>query len=1260
MSDRQNTASQGTSKATRWTEAQLRGIQTTGHSLLVSAAAGSGKTSMLAERCAHLVCDAPDPCGVDELLVVTFTDSAAAEMKSRIHASLRDRLKDHESARLRKQLAIVDRASISTLHSFCARLLREHFHTIGLDPGFKVLDGDEAALMRREVARRLFDARYETDDEAGHFHRFIDAYGEGDDTRLISRVIQTHELLASLVDPAAWLDHSCARIVEAAEKPLDETALGTEMTVLLAIELRGAVEQCKRAIDLVGRLKHFPAYIVRLHECLQILTAWERSLREEGIELLRDNVLAVVSLEKLKPVPNDVPHKQLAKDAVDAIRDVVTKGTWRQWLRFSAQQWQQGLAATLPHAKVFCNLVDEFGVAYRRAKHAARSVDFSDLERLALKVLNDGTPSQLKPSAAARLCHRRFKHVLVDEYQDINQVQDAILWLVSRECVWEQPGESGNLFCVGDVKQSIYRFRLAEAGQFLERQKMLKSPGPRRRGEVVDLQHNFRSRAPLLEAINGIFERLMTEAAVDIEYDESHRLVPGLVYPTANAANRCFTGAPIELHMLPSELSLPDGSPSTDATDDPELDRSEREAVLAAQCIRTLVGSDKSPPHLVADRDASGQPILRPIRFSDIVILLRSIKYKSEQYANVLRKAGIPVHAQSGGGYFASTEIRDMLALLSVLDNQRRDIPLAALLRSPLANLPRPEELLAKIRLAFPLKSAPPVAFHDAVVKFAEQGADELVLPLATFLDQLERWRELAHRRPLAELLQTIFQETGYLAYCAGLHDGPQRVANLLELHERATHFGSFQRQSLSRFIEFLDSLREESDLGQPSIASEAENVVRVMSIHKSKGMEFPVVLLPDLGKRINLTETQGTILTDRKAGLGLMVVDEERMVRYPSLASVLVKQRLRQQALAEEMRVLYVAMTRAREHLILIGTAAEDAPAKWQSRWERYTSAFPSDMVLDSSCLLDWLGPTAIATSAGAKPVMRLVCHSSQEVAGWEATHSKRPVLSDQQQALAELRPLGIDPSVPAEARDALARLSFQYPFTPFTTLAASQSVTRRAKGGKAPGDRPESSQASLSRELPRPRFLEQQAMTAADIGTATHLVLQHLDFARPCDADDVSSQIASLIDRRLISPAQADAVSHEVIEWFMASEIGALVRRNASKVRRELPFNFATVAPNLGPPADPQDRVMVRGRIDALVLLDDGPVVIDYKTDSISPSYVPFRAREYVPQMEDYRGVVEKITGKSVSEIYLVFLTPRVIWKCSDKLPEPTGGLF
>jgi ATP-dependent exoDNAse (exonuclease V) beta subunit len=1464
-----------TSSPTRkWTPEQWRGITTVGHSLLVSAAAGSGKTAMLSERCAYLVCDADEPCDVDELLVVTFTDAAAGEMKSRITAALRSRAERDPHGRAAQQLRLVDAAQVSTLHSFCSRVLRQHFHLIGLDPGFSVLDGEEAKLLRTEVARELFADRYELDD-TGEFQRFVDAYGDGDDERLVRLVIKTHELLCSVVDAAGWIEQARGRLREAATRPLNESALGRELHERIARAIDDLAARCDRATDVVRRLDGFDKYLGALRELEQTIRHWDRVFRTSGLSALKD--VSDVPTVKLPPIKNTVPGKELAKAAVDSVRDEMKGGTWRDLLRFSPDEWLDGLRSTVPHANVYLGLVEQFARRYRAAKDTARALDFADLERFTLDVLRDPEfPEALAPSAAARSYHRRFRHVLVDEYQDINEVQDAILSLASTECLVGEgtearrhggtkggarseergvrsqegeasetgnplapspgtPGEGGgeglwypaverettdtggtltqpspgvpgegnalgparasrggrgrrpagssfglhpssslpNLFCVGDVKQSIYRFRLAEAGRFLARQAQFRADGGRRLGDVIDLQKNFRSRARLLDAINAVFAKLMTAEAVDITYDESHVLRAGAEYPPGDGVCT-FAGAPIEMHLLPAKLESA-GAPSAEGEDgagaaceeeaaEAEMDRAEREAVLLARRIREMMGMDGQAPMCVTERGAgpnvarrgawesvqerggaapadggaplspalspeyggegagsatgttnevsahnlplpgtpgSGQgerssasagdeppltPTLspayrgeggrrdaesassvdgpapagawpfaevratsppthhtRPLRFSDCVILLRSMKFKADRYAGVLRRHGIPVHSESGSGYFDSTEIGDVLALLSLLNNGRQDVPLAAVLRSPLGNLPEPENSLARVRLAYPRGAG--LAFHEAVSAYANERDDELAERLKAFFANLARWRELAQRRPLADLVSGIYEQTGYLAYVSGLAGGEQRAANLLDLLERARQFGTFHRQGLARFLAFIDALREEADLGQPSVATEAEDVVRIMSVHRSKGLEFPVVFLPDLGKQINLDDCQGSILVDRQAGLGMAVVDEARKVRYPSLASMLVRSRLRQQALAEEMRVLYVAMTRAKEHLVLVGTCADELPEQWRSRWAGHVGPLPTDAVLGVTRVLDWLGPVAAAAGA-ANDVVEVRGHSTADVSRWTSSTEHRPNSDMPDRGLAELAPLDPPPPPDGAAEEVVARLTSAYPYDTFAHLPAAEAMSEEP-------DR--LGTAGPVATLHKPRFmLEAGDPAAADVGEATHIVLQHLDFRRSCDREDLASQLAEFVERKLIAPAQAKSVDLPALTWLAQSTAGELLREHADVLRRELPVHVAVGAgehANRGEgdraqvSADPQDRVMRRGRLDVLIPLAGGSILIDYKTDRVAPGDVPRRAELYRGQVDAYRQAVQAITGEPVREVLLAFLAARVV---------------
>ena len=1278
----------------KWTKEQQAGIETTGVNLLVSAAAGSGKTAVLSERCAYLVCDAKPPCDVDQLLVVTYTEAAAAEMKGRIETALRNRLeRNPEDNRLRSQLAQIDRAQVSTLHGFCSRLLRQHFHLLELDPNFTVLDGDEATLLRLEVARDLFADRYESDDN-GIFQKLIDVYGDGADEELQNQVIRTHELLCSVIDPEAWIAQARARIDDGANKPLHDCALGKELAAIIRRRLSALADRCTASIAAISRLDGLGKFVDYLQT---FSTAFDHCIQSFGdcnFDALATAIYAF-NPAKLPSIKSGTPGKEAAVAAIDSVRiELGEKGSLYPLIRFSSREWSDGLKTVQPFANVFLDLVEQFRDRYAAAKERARGIDFSDLERLTLQVLRKDDNGRWIPSPVARACQRHFAHVLVDEYQDVNGVQEAILSLVSRDPQsWhglparvggrevnqrlnpdailsdESPTRAGsscheqglrqsrtdpNLFCVGDVKQSIYGFRLAEPVRFLERYHRFKS-NPRA-GAVIDLQANFRSRAPLLGALNGLFERLMTREAADLTYDDSQKLRPGATYPPAGD-QASFTGAPIELHLLPREVA-PTGEDEEPTAD---LDRSEREASFIASRIHSLMGHDGSPRMQVADRGPEGEPILRPIDYRDIVLLLRSMKYKSDQFADILRRHGIPVHRDSNTGYFNSTEVRDMLALLHLLDNGQQDIPLAAVLRSPLAGLAAPEDSLARVRLVY--RSTPePIPFHEAVARYATEQHDELAARLKDFLDQLARWRTASRLRPLADLIWRVYDDTGYLSFCSGLENGDQRCANLLYLHDRAKQFGSFSRQGLYRFLRFLEELETESDLGQPSVLGAGEDVVRIMSVHRSKGLEFPVVFLPDLGKKINLRDITGRVLVDRVRYLGLPAVDEAKQVRYPSLASVLVSDRLRQQTMAEELRVLYVAATRAKEHLILVGTCDGKSPQRWQTLYGSHSGPLPAEAVLAAGNMLEWIGPVAAALNGAGANAFAITGHSAEELNDWNVAASAHGELTPEQARYAALKPLDPPPPKNALADAVIQRLAYSYPHAPFSRLRAALPVTEWAKNekdgpvGSALADetstrndavRPPAT--STGRLLPLPRVIAGETeLGVTDKGAATHLVLEHLDFSRPCGPHDLRAQIEWMQHRKLITAAQADVVDHAAIEWFANSEIGQLLRHSAPEnIIREIPFNLSLPPesfPNTPASTDGLDQTMLRGRIDLLVRKDHSFIVIDYKTDNVTGEHIETRKQSYQSQVQLYRHAIEKLTGVNVRDVYLIFLTPRI----------------
>ncbi|HEY8346500.1 MAG TPA: helicase-exonuclease AddAB subunit AddA, partial [Symbiobacteriaceae bacterium] len=917
----------------------------------------------------------------------------------------------------------------------------------------------------------------------------------------------------------------------------------------------------------------------------------------------------------------------------------------------------------------------------------------------------------------ARELRARYAEVLVDEYQDINGVQDAILTLVARD------GSDGapNRFMVGDVKQSIYRFRHADPSLFLAKYQAYRpwsevlasgggtalpdgcgggAPVSRSGGRIV-LGANFRSRAGVVDAVNFLFRQIMTAGAGELDYDADAELRYRANYPPLPGEEDGEPSGPgVEVHLLDrkdpgsgaeaqeeapaaAEEPAPDEAGAA-AEELAELTAVEREARLVARRIREMVhGTADTPPLVVWDKKAKSY---RPVQYRDIVILMRATRGRVNTYLEVFSQMGIPAHGQTSTGYFAAVEVEVILSLLQILDNPRQDIPLAAVLRSPIVGLSAAD--LARIRLANPAGS-----FYEAVLTAASQreamaeaaaageevrpvsgahqagtGEADLSAVLARFLANLERWRTLVRRRPLSQVLWQIYQETGYLHYVAGMPGGAQREANLLALYERAREFDQFARQGLFRFLRFVERLQEEEgDMGTALALGEAEDVVRIMSIHKSKGLEFPVVFVTSLGSEFTQQDLSGDLLLDRRLGFGPMLVDPERRIKYPTLAYHAVRESSRLASLAEEMRILYVALTRARERLILVGSD-RDLTARCR-RWSAATSCegwpLPDWLLLTAESYLDWIGPALMRHAGGAplreragvgEPADSQVAadRSRWQIFLWD-TAAQQALLSPPAAAEGDEPPdwVRIGQAEPLDrpydgtlGEALMQRFRWRYPYEPVVRRFGKLSVTE-LKGHFDPDSAdlpPERLPRRRKAELERfPRFLQEgrTSLTPTERGTVVHLVLQHLDLTRPLDEADVAAQVASLVDRQMLTPEQAAAVNAASIARFFASPLGQRIRRQPDKVRREFSFTLAIPAgevyTDLPPEIAEGERVIVQGMIDLLLEEADGFVLVDYKTDRRDPEEA---ARRYAIQVALYRRAVEEILGRPVKEAYLHFL--------------------
>ncbi len=1241
-----------------WTAAQRRAIETIDRSVLVSAGAGSGKTAVLAERCAELVANPRGGCSVDQLLVVTFTDAASSEMRSRIASALRARLaQSPTNGWLQRQLALLDGAAISTLHSFCRQILGKYFAHADMDPLMPLLDPADARLLRKETARQVFDEFGRREDAVGEaFLDFIASYSPAGETAMIDRALEVDAFLNSVLDPDAWLQHSLdslatrggelpdywrSRYVDMVRRELDEQSRLVKQHLAALRNEPAAVDESRQSLaSHAAALDGWRAMLQRSTD-LKTLDA----VCHEGI-----GSYIFPAVPRKTPKVKALPEAELAAfiRAAEMLRtvrdDLFTKRLDDVVGHFTVAEWAEGLARTRPHAEVFVALVRAVRNAYQKAKSGLGVMDFVDLERRARDLLLN------ESNHVAAQLRDRFVHVLVDEFQDINPVQADILRLVSREV---EAGRPANLFTVGDVKQSIYRFRLAEPMLFLKRRERFAADGER--GVAIDLVENFRSRPRVLDGINALMERLMAADLGGIDYDDSARLRPGPV-PADPPPDE---STPIELHLL-DDRPIPDEEEKDEEESDgggAEWLRIEREAYIIAGRIQALVA--------------------RGANYSDIVILLRSMKIRAGLFVRTLSRLGIPVYADTSGGFFESLEVRDLLSLLAILDNEQQDIPLAAVLRSPLFGEPLSDNELVAIRAESRGQDADS-RFHVAVAEYAQRGADtNLRARLTEIFDRIDRWRQRARRRPLADVVWQIYEESGYLAYVEGLRDGRQRRANLLQLHEYARQFGGFRRQGLYRFLRFIDGLRDAGeDLEPGTAAAPSGDVVRVMTIHRSKGLEFPIVILGELGKRFNLDDARGRILFDRQLGLALDAVDLERRISYPTLPHRLVSRSIHAESLAEELRILYVALTRAKQRLVLVGSKS---PSRLQSLRERlrgHEGPLPISDRLGATSAMDWVlsalacqredqvAQIAGDRDVGGRPLFSVHTYDAEFMRDWKLEPEPKPRQLQSLDTLAQLRSMESPP--PLEGSKTLIqiverRLTTPYPARALTrvpAVAAATVLKRRWDAIDDPDDRsaswPLQVKTRRSSVLTADRFHPPETLQpsvqsdATSRGTWTHALLQRLDFRRPCDNADLKEQLRSVTDAGFLTTEQAKQIDLDSIEWFVRTPLAGRLREEKTRMHREWPFVIGVDPSRYDPAAkkiDDQDVLLVRGILDVLFDSGDGWEILDYKTDALDSSAIAQRVEDYRGQLGIYSAAVQAVWRTSVKKRWLVFLSPRQI---------------
>ena len=1229
-----------------WSHEQQQAIFSRGQNLLVAAAAGSGKTSVLVERIIQRVVDRENPVDISRLLVVTFTKAAAAEMRTRIGQALTAALATADNRRhIERQLVLLNAAAISTLHSFCQSIVRQYFYRLDLDPAFRLGGEAEMALIRSDTLAELFAQWYESGEEG--FYRLIEYYGgERDDEALAALLLKLHDFSRSHPWPEHWLRGLPEAFGAAEGSSMDDIVWSGLIREKLAFDFEQALSLYDAMLSRIGRPNQPVAYGPVLNDERRMLVSVLASARQGWLPL--SEALKAISFGRLPSVRQDDVTDE-AKKQYQNSRDKVKKlvnDARDTYFATSPSELLQHMNAMAPVVTDLVRLTLEFQAAYRQAKSARNVLDFSDLEHFCLSVLldPDAGPGDLTPSAAARELRARFAEVMVDEYQDTNGVQETILKLVSQE---------SNRFMVGDVKQSIYRFRLAEPSLFMDKYNTypLDDAGIDRR---IDLSRNFRSEAGILHAVNFLFQQLMTRNAAEMDYGEQERLNPGLIYPSGG---KSLTG-PVEVWLIDR-----DGDETETGSDDgaagegeekagaetglAEMDSFEQEAWLIARRMIELKEENRE----VCDR----QQKWRPLTWRDMVVLLRAPSGKEAVLLDVLRRSGIPAYAEENSGYFQLVEVQVMLSLLSVIDNPRQDIPLAAVLRSPLVGMGTAE--LAEIRLTAS------GSMWQALTAYGETGGDELLRSrVRDFARRLSAWRTFSRRRGVAELIWRLYDDTGYYDYVGGMPGGALRQANLRALYDRARQYENTNFRGLFRFLRFLDRLRDEGgDMAVAGALGEGEDVVRVMSIHKSKGLEFPVVFVADLGKQFNLRDTVDSVLLHRDLGLGLHCYQPERRFSFPTLAWHGISHRLGMESKAEELRVLYVAFTRAREKLILVGSAAKLAAkcAVWGQHAGGGARALPDHVIAGARTALDWLMPAIMRHADGENlrqyggcEVQAADASPDGSLCRWQVNVvSAAGIVAEEK--LSAVRHPWLDHVARLQAVPAgpvpdwvTASLGWRYGHEAAVGKPAKLSVTEIKRRFASPQDAEQGPAAARPVTAVRPRFIRtgSRSLTAAEKGTAMHTAMQHLDISGDVGASALAAQIRSLADREILTADEAACVAAEDLAAFFATSVGRRLCQ-APWVRREMAFSLLLPAERFYPDLTGRgETIFVQGVVDCLFRDESGLVLLDYKTDATDD--MAGLAAKYDTQIRLYAEAVQAVLQQPVTEACLyAFQARRVV---------------
>lgn len=1233
---------------TKWTEEQLSAIKTRNCNLLVAAAAGSGKTAVLVERIIKIIINEENPIDIDKLLVVTFTNAAAAEMRERIADAISKELeKNPNSKNLQKQLTLLNRANITTMHSFCLDVIKNNFHKIDLDPSFRIGDTTEGILIKTEVIEELFEEKY--DEEDIEFTDLVEVFsGYKNDDNLKDLVLDLFNFTMSGPWPGKWLNDSAEAFNINTLEELNKTKWVEVLSEGIKIEIIGYIKMMEKAIEIVNETQGLEPYLDNFTNELNSIKRVYESVNGGLIEMHKS--LSAIEFSRLKSIKKDKVSDEEAQNTVKKIRDDIKKKInelIKNTFSIIPEQMLCNIRGAYPYVRKLTELVLEFSDRFSKRKREKNILDFNDLEHFCLKILIEYDESgNIIPSKVAENFKEYFNEVLVDEYQDSNNVQETIISLVSRK-----ESDRPNVFMVGDVKQSIYRFRQAKPELFIDKYNSYKlNDGINRK---IQLYKNFRSRNEVINGVNYLFKKVMSATVGELEYTDEEALNLGADYKKSNDEYTAI-GGPIELNIINKNKGETNENLSDEISEDQEeIESVNLEGRIVAKRIKELMSLKGSKVFKVLDKE-SGE--YRPLRYKDIVILLRATKNWSESLLDELGSEGIPVYADTGSGYFESIEIRTIISLLKIIDNPMQDIPMIALLRSPIMNFTSDE--LSDIRLINKEKY-----FYENIIYIAEEKynsqeesySKELINKVKYLVNSIEKWREKSIYMAIDEFIWYLYMDTSYYAYVGAMPNGVLRQANLKILFQRAKQFEQTSFKGLFNFINFINKLTKSSgDMGSAKILGENEDVVRIMSIHKSKGLEFPVVFLCGTGKNFNLMDLNKNMLYHDELGLGPDYVDLNKRFSIGTLAKESIKKKMKIETLSEEMRILYVACTRAKEKLIITGAvrSMEKSIERWMSSAYLEKNIILPSEVLKGKSYLDWIATslchhvngTVLSDYIGTSNIVVTDDLSKWEIKLWNKSDLINKIESEDIEKDDEYNQniTSVDSINSEDLEEINRRLSYKYNFKESTKLKSNISVSDlKKRNAEMTYDLEE---VFKERAVITPRFIkEKKGLSASEKGTAVHYAMKKMNLNRISSIRDIEEQLQELFEGEFLLKEELQAIKPFKILNFFKSSLGQKMIKShikGHKIYTEIPFyteiSSLEIDSNLEEKYN-NEKVRLQGIIDCFFEYNDEIILIDYKTDYIQEGQENHFKEKYRKQLEYYSDAIFKMTGKIVKHKYL-----------------------